>query len=693
MNKGFQADQNLSVKMTKSVSGEGEFELVVHYHDHDNKVRVMAPPPRSTRHRLKEAVKETLFPDDPFREIRKESSVARKVFMTLQYLFPVLQWAPQYSFHLFKSDVISGITIASLAIPQGISYAKLADLPPIIGLYSSFVPPIIYVILGSSKDLAVGNAAVVSLILASKIGSEVSPEENPHLYMRLVFTATFFAGVFQASLGLLRLGFIIDFLSHATIVGFMAGAATIVCLQQLKVILGLRHFTTKTDVVSVMSSVFQQVDKWRWESIVMGICFLCFLLLSRYISKKVPKLLLISAGAPLLSLALGSILVFCTRAENHGIQIVGHLKRGFNPLSMDLLVFEKEYLMITLKAGVISGIISLTEGIAVGRSFSMFKNYHIDGNKEMMAIGMMNIVGSCTSCYVTTGTFSRSAVNFNAGCKTAVSNLVMATSLMITLLFLTPLFHYTPMVVLAATIVSAMLGIIDVKAAYHMWRVDKIDFVVCMAAFLGVVFDDFQLGLVIAVSISVARVMMHVIRPRIALLENISGTSIFRNKEQYPHSARISGILILNLSSPIYFANCNYMRERVLRWIEEEEEYYLANCSPDILHHIVLDMSGVSSIDTSGISMLEELKMTLQKRKLELAFANPGPEFMEKLHKLQFGQLVDPKLLFLTVGEAVNVCTSLLHEKKLNLTTNTRGVDDEEAGIDRQSIHDNQTNV
>jgi len=662
----------------KTGSDEGELELV-HDHDPDHKVIVMAPPPRSVRHRLKEAVQETLFPDDPFRELRKQSNIARKVLMALQYLFPVLEWAPKYSFHLLKSDVISGITIASLAIPQGISYAKLADLPPIIGLYSSFVPPIVYVILGSSKDLAVGTVAVVSLILASKIGSEVSPEENPHLYMRLVFTATFFAGVFQASLGLLRLGFIIDFLSHATIVGYMAGAATIVCLQQLKVILGLRHFTTKTDAVSVMRSVSQQVHKWRWESIVMGICFLCFLLLSRYVTKKRPKLILIAAGAPLLSVALGSILVFCTHAENHGIQIVGHLRRGLNPLSLNLLVFERKYLMTTLKAGLISGIISLTEGIAVGRTFAMFKNYHIDGNKEMTAIGMMNIVGSCTSCYITTAPFSRSAVNFNAGCKTAVSNLVMATSLMITLLFLTPLFYYTPLVVLASILISAMLGIIDVKAAHHMWRVDKIDFVVCMSAFLGVVFGDLQLGLMIAVSISVARIMMHVIRPRIGVLENICGTSIYRNKEQYPHSARTPGILILSLSSPIYFANCNYMRERVLRWIEEEE-YHLASCSQEILHYIVLDMSGVTSIDTSGISMLLELQKALQNRELEVAFANPGPELMEKLHKSKLNELINPKWLFVTVNEAVTVCSSLVLDRKFNVTTKKAGADDAEAG-------------
>jgi sulfate transporter 3 len=224
-----------------------------------------------------------------------------------------------------------------------------------------------------------------------------------------------------------------------------------------------------------------------------------------------------------------------------------------------------------------------------------------------------------------------------------------------------------------------MLGIIDVKAAHHMWRVDKIDFVVCMSAFLGVVFGDLQLGLMIAVSISVARIMMHVIRPRIGVLENICGTSIYRNKEQYPHSARTPGILILSLSSPIYFANCNYMRERVLRWIEEEE-YHLASCSQEILHYIVLDMSGVSSIDTSGISMLLELQKALQNRELEVAFANPGPELMEKLHKSKLNELINPKWLFVTVNEAVTVCSSLVLDRKFNVTTKKAGADDAEAG-------------
>ncbi|XP_024032531.1 sulfate transporter 3.1-like, partial [Morus notabilis] len=177
---------------------------------------------------------------------------------------------------------------------------------------------------------------------------------------------------------------------------------------------------------------------------------------------------------------------------------IGKLKKGLNPLSITDLIFSPPHMTLAIKTGIITGIIALAEGIAVGRSFSMFKSYHIDGNKEMIAIGMMNVVGSCTSCYLTTGPFSRSAVNYNAGCKTAVSNIVMAIAVMFTLLFLTPLFHYTPLVVLSAIIIAAMLGLIDYEAAIHLWKVDKFDLIVCISAYVGVVFGSVEVGLVIA---------------------------------------------------------------------------------------------------------------------------------------------------------------------------------------------------
>ncbi|XP_047957079.1 sulfate transporter 3.1-like [Salvia hispanica] len=620
--------------------------------------RVEIPPPQPFSESLKNTLKETFFPDDPLRQFKNQPP-RRRLILGLQYVFPIIEWGRHYTLEFFKADLIAGITIASLAIPQGISYAKLANLPPILGLYSSFVPPLIYAVMGSSRDLAVGTVAVASLLTASMLGDAVDAQQDPQLYVHLAFTAAFFAGLFETAMGIFRLGFIVDFLSHATIVGFMAGAATVVILQQLKGVLGLEHFTHKTDVIDVLHSIFTQTHQWRWESALLGFVFLFYLLISRYFSKKRANLFWISAMAPLTSVILGSLLVYLTHAEKHGVQVIGHLKKGINPASFMDLNFDSRYLPIAIKTGIITGIISMAEGMAVGRSFAMFKNYHIDGNKEMIAFGMMNIVGSCTSCYLTTGPFSRSAVNFNAGCKTAVSNIVMAIAVMATLLFLTPLFYYTPLVVLAAIIMAAMLGLIDYEAAMHLWHVDKFDFLVCMAAYVGVVFGSIQIGLVLAIGLSVLRVLLFIARPRTLVLGNLPDSKVYRNVHHYQKAQTVPGILILEIDAPIYFANSNYLRERISRWIDEEEER-IKSCGDTGLQHVVLDMSAVGNIDTSGISMMDEIKKIIDRRGLKLVLVNPVAEVMKKLEKSKFLETLGMEWIFLTVEEAVRACSYML---------------------------------
>ncbi|KAB2599681.1 sulfate transporter 3.1-like [Pyrus ussuriensis x Pyrus communis] len=632
--------------------------------DYECPRHVEIPPSKPFFKALKSSLKETFFPDDPFRQFKNQPT-PRKLVLGLQHFVPILEWAPRYTFDFFKSDLISGITIASLAVPQGISYANLANLAPIIGLYSSFVPPLVYAMLGSSKDLAVGTVAVASLLISSMLGKVVSPTENPKLYFQLALTSTFFAGAFQASLGLLRLGFVVDFLSHATIVGFMGGAATVVCLQQLKGVLGLIHFTHETDVISVMKSIFSQVHKWRWETSVLGCCFLCFLLLTRYFSKRKPAFFWINAMMPLCSVILGSLLVFLTHAEKHGVLVIGHLKKGLNPPSVSDLAFGSPYLSTAIKTGIVTGVIGLAEGVAVGRSFAAFKNYHIDGNKEMIAFGMMNIAGSCTSCYLTAGPFSRTAVNFNAGCKTAVSNIVMATAVMFTLLFLTPLFHYTPLVVLSAIIMAAMLSLIDYEAVIHLWKVDKVDCIVCLGAYFGVVFGSVEIGLVIAVAVSLLRVLLFVARPRTLALGNIPNSSIYRSIDQYPVANNIPGVLILQIDAPIYFANANYLRERISRWIYEEEDK-IKSSGQTSLHYVILDIGTVGSIDTSGITMLEEVQKNVDRKGLKLVLANPRSEVIKKLEKSKFIEKIGQEWIYLTVAEAVSACNFTLHTCKPN---------------------------
>ncbi|WJZ87148.1 hypothetical protein VitviT2T_006550 [Vitis vinifera] len=486
--------------------------------------RVAVPPKKSFSASLSSTFKETIFPDDPFRQFKNQSP-SRKFVLGLQYLVPIFEWAPRYTFEFFKADLIAGITIASLAVPQGISYAKLANVPAIQGLYSSFVPPLIYAMFGSSRDMAVGTNAVGSLLLSSMIGREINPTENPKIYLQAVFTATFFAGVIETCLGFLRLGFLVDFLSHAAIVGFMNGAAIIVCLQQLKGILGLVHFTLETDIVSVLRAVFTQTHQWRWESCVLGCVFLSFLILTKYYSKRKQAFFWINAMAPLTSVILGSILVYMTHAEKHGVQVIGHLKKGLNPPSVSELGFGSPYLMTAIKAGATIGIISL------------------------------------------------------------------------------------------------------------------------------------------AVTISMLRLLLSLSRPRTYALGNIPNSITYRSIEQYPAAANVPGMLILRIDAPIYFANTSYLRERISRWIYEEEDR-LKSAGETSLHYVILDMSAVSSIDASGIHMLEEVRKNVDRRGLQLALANPGSEVMKKLDKSKMIEKIGEEWMYLTVAEAVGACNFMLHSCK-----------------------------
>ncbi|XP_044433479.1 probable sulfate transporter 3.3 isoform X2 [Triticum aestivum] len=518
---------------------------------------------------------------------------------------------------------------------------------------SSFVPPLVYTMLGSSRDLAVGPTSITSLIMGAMLqkGVPVSPSEEPTLFLQLALTSTLFAGLLQASLGILRLGFIIDFLSKATLLGFMAGAAIIVSLQQLKELLGIIHFTDKMDIVPVMASVFQHTDEWSWQTMLMGACFLVLLLSARHVSMRWPEFFWISACAPLVSIIISTVLIFLFKGENHNISIIGPLKCGLNHPSWDKLLFDPKYLGLTMKTGLVIGIISLTEGVAVGRTFASIKDYKVDGNKEMMAIGLMNIVGSCTSCYVTTGGFSRSAVNHNAGCKTAMSNVIMALTVMVTLLFLMPLFVYTPNVVLGAIIIVAVIGLLDFSAAYHIWKMDKIDFLVCFCAFAGVIFLSVQQGLAIAVGISVFRVLMQVTRPRMIIQGNIKGTDIYRNIHQYEEAQRVPGFLILTVEAPINFANSNYLNERTKRWIEDES--FSANKQTE-LRFVIFDLSAVPAIDTSGIAFLIDLKKPTERLGLELVLVNPTGEVMEKIQRANdTHNHFRADCLYLTIGEAI----------------------------------------
>ncbi|XP_019175968.1 PREDICTED: sulfate transporter 1.3-like [Ipomoea nil] len=616
--------------------------------------KVGVPPKQSLFHEFKATVKETFFHDDPLRQF-KDQSWLKKLFLGIQAVFPILEWGRCYNLSKFKGDLIAGLTIASLCIPQDIGYAKLANLDPQFGLYSSFVPPLIYAFMGSSRDIAIGPVAVVSLLLGTMLQQEIDdPVKHKLEYQRLAFTATFFAGITQFVLGFFRLGFLIDFLSHAAIVGFMGGAAITIALQQLKGLLGIKKFTKKTDLISVMESVWSSVHHgWNWQTIVIGVTFLAFLLAAKYIGKKSKKYFWVPAIAPLISVIISTFFVYITHADKHGVQIVNHIEKGINPSSVNKLYFWGDYLAKGFRIGAIAGMVALTEATAIGRTFAALKDYQIDGNKEMVALGTMNVVGSFTSCYIATGSFSRSAVNYMAGCHTAVSNIVMSLVVLLTLVLITPLFKYTPNAILASIIISAVVGIIDIPAMVLIWKIDKFDFVACMGAFLGVLFHSVEIGLLIAVVISFAKILLQVTRPRIAVLGKIPRTNVYRNIQQYPEATKIPGILIVRVDSAIYFSNSNYARDRILRWLSDEEEKLKESNTGLRVHYLIIEMSPVTDIDTSGIHALEDLYKSLQKRDVQLVLANPGPAVMAKLHASNLASMIGEDMIFLRVSDAI----------------------------------------
>ncbi|XP_019419720.1 PREDICTED: high affinity sulfate transporter 2-like [Lupinus angustifolius] len=613
--------------------------------------KVGVPPKQTLFQEFEHNVKEIFFSDNPLTKFKNQSG-SRKFVLGLHSVFPIFDWGRGYNLTTFRYDFIAGITIASLCIPQDIAYARLANLDPQYGLYTSFVTPLVYAFMGSSRDIAIGPVSVVSLLLGTMLTEEISDYKS-HEYLRLAFTATFFAGVTQMTLGVLRLGFLIEFISHAAIVGFMAGAAITIALHQLQGLLGIQGFTKKNDVVSVMRSVWSTMHHgWNWHTIVIGVAFLVFLLVTKFIAKKKKKLFWLAAIAPMVSVIVSTVFVYITRVDKKGVSIVRHIEKGVNPISAGEIFFSGKYLGPGIRIGMVAGMVALTEAVAIGRTFAAIKDYSLDGNKEMLAMGTMNIIGSLTSCYVATGSFSRTAANFMAGCKTAVSNIVMSTTVLLTLILITPLFKYTPNAVLSSIIIVVVLGLVNIDVVFLLWKIDKFDFVAFMGAFFGVIFKSADIGILIAVVLSFAKILLQVTRPRTVVLGMIAGTGVYRNIQQYPNATQIPGMLIIRVDSAIYFSNSNYIKERILRCLADEDAERTGSELPRI-QYLIVEMSPVSDIDTSGIHAFQQLYKSLQKREVQLVLSNPGPIVMEKLHASKLTDLIGEDKIFLSVAEAV----------------------------------------
>uniref|UniRef100_A0A6N2LYB0 STAS domain-containing protein n=1 Tax=Salix viminalis TaxID=40686 RepID=A0A6N2LYB0_SALVM len=647
-----------------------------------------APEPPSLWRELMDSAREAVLPRGKrFPHIKDKDGLFKTVISVLQTMFPIFSWCRHYKATEFKNDLLAGLTLASLCIPQSIGYATLAKLDPQYGLYSSVIPPLIYAVMGTSRDIAIGPVAVVSLLMSSMVPKLEDPEANPIAYRNLVLTTTFFAGIFQAAFGLFRLGFLVDFLSHAVIVGFVSGAAIVIGLQQMKGLLGIAHFTNKTDVISVIQAI--------WRSV-------------HHSGKRNRKLFWLPATAPLISVVLSTLLVYLTRADKHGVVIIKHVKKGLNPGSIHELQLNHPHIGEVAKIGLVVAVIAITVGIKQFKSILHEK--YTKSNLQTFIQYMSNAGSDCSRpifCiheriphqwkprngglwihehsgvfHFLLRSFSRSAVNFSAGCETAMSNIVMAITVIISLELFTRLLFFTPISVLSAIILSALPGLVDLHGAHNIWKIDKLDFLVCIGAFFGVLFASVEIGLLAAVTlasavnfacinrmkilvfklgpafqvaISFVKIIIISIRPGTEVLGRLPGTDIFCDVNQYPMAVKNPKALIIRVKSGLLcFANANFVREKIMKWATEEEE----NDSKEkrTVQVVILDMSNLMNIDTSGLASLLELQDNLASGGMEvLAITNPKWQVIHKLRLANFATKMGGRV-FLTVGEAVDAC-------------------------------------
>lgn len=603
---------------------------------------------------------------------------------------PLLSWCRELSCKSVRADIIAGLTVGVMVIPQSMSYANIAGLPYIYGMYAACVPAMVYAIFGQSRQLAVGPVAMVSLLISAGLTAQIQsgpcPGWEPHAghgsksqlsaedefckneYVKLAVFTSAVMGLMQIVAMIFRMGFLVTFLGHPVTSGFTSGAAIIIGLSQVKYMLGI-HLDKSQYVYVTLIDLVRKVGHTKWMTLLLGVLSLAFLLLAKEISKRKPRFALVGPLAPLFCCAAGTLLLWLCEPLREQFEVgyvgqEGPIPSGIFPLSLD--AWDPSNFFKVLPTALSCCLIGYMESIAIGKNLAAKHGYELEAGQELLALGLSNLVGAMFSSYPVTGSFSRSAVNNATGAVSQFAGLITALVMLCTLLFLTPLFKYLPDFVLAAIVISSVAPLVAYKEAQKLWRVKKQDCFLWVAAFLGTLFLGVLEGIALAVGLSLSIVIYESVRPQIAILWRLPGTTIYRNVKQDPHGSFVPNVFIARIGSSIYFANAYFIKD----WLQERIS---ALEHINRTEYIVLEMTAVVSVDSTALNVLEDVVNDFRGRGIQIAFAMVGNRLDRTFRKSGLTNSVGEKWFFPTVHDAVVGC--LRHQKaKRKLLATVRGM-------------------
>lgn len=553
--------------------------------------------------------------------------------MNIKKWIPATEWLSTYNSKTLKSDLGAGLTVGVMLIPQGMAYAMIAGLPPIYGLYASTIPLIIYALFGTSRQLAVGPVAMVSLLTATGIGAMA--EGGTETYILLAVTLALFVGLIQFLLGAFRLGFLVNFLSHPVISGFTSAAALIIGLSQLKHLLGV-NIPRSHHVHEIIINAIEQFGSINWLTFAIGIGGIIIIKAIKNWNKAIP--------AQLVAVVVGILVVWQGGLVNEGVKIVGEIPKGLPQLMMPS--FEMNDWQALLPIALTIALVSFMESIAVAKAIqSKHKNYKIIPNQELIGLGLANIGGAFFQSYPTTGGFSRTAVNDQAGAKTGIASVISAAFIILTLLFLTPLFYYLPKAILASVIMVAVFGLIDYKEAIHLWKSDRSDFWMLLATFVATLSLGIEQGIGIGVILSLAMVIYRTTKPHTAVLGQVPNTRLYRNIDRFHNIEERQEILIIRFDAQLYFANVNFFKERMEAEMTRKGKK---------LEHIIIVAESMNNVDSSAIHAIEELLSDCTTKGINLHFAGVKGPVRDTMAKSDLIEKIGVDNFHLSIQGAIN---------------------------------------